>query len=211
MRRWSLVLLLSTASAALAQPAPPTAPAPTVPPTASPAAPPQPGPPTPGRAATSSKREPTLTSPPLPTPDPKTGLAPGMYPNLEDNSTAGQVRLAASNLFKHLLNGDVRGGAEDFVFPFQLEDKKFDTPEALVTAWIKQLRNKRVDLITLYDIEVLPYAEMEKKYGKPPARLGALVPRGAEVYVAVANLSGHAACVLYRQVGGDWRPFAYTD
>lgn len=214
MRRWSLVLLLSVASAALAQQAPPTAPAPAVPPPAAPAAPAAPppsGPPTPGKAATSAKREPTLTLPPMPTPDPKTGLAPGMYPNLEDNSTAGLVRVEARNLFKHLLNGDVRGGADDFVFPFQLEDKKFETPEALVTAWIKQLRNKRLDLITLYDIEVLPYAEMEKKYGKPPARLGALVPRGAEVYVAVANLSGHAACVLYRQVGADWRPFAYTD
>ena len=80
-----------------------------------------------------------------------------------------------------------------------------------MVTWVKQLRNKRTDLITLYDIEVLPYAEMEKKYGKPPARLGAIVPRGTEVYAAVANLSGRAAVILYRQDGRGWRAFAYTD
>jgi hypothetical protein len=96
-------------------------------------------------------------------------------------------------------------------FPFQLEERKFETPESLVVTWVKQLRNKRTDLITLYDVEVLTYAELEKKYGKPPARLGAILPRGHEVYAAVANLSGHAAVVLYRQTEDGWKAFAYTD
>jgi hypothetical protein len=120
------------------------------------------------------------------------------------------VRDDARYLLTYLLSNDVRTIAPLLSYPFQLEERRFDTPESLVVTWVKQLRQKRTDLITLYDIEVLPYAEMEKKYGKPPARLGAIVPRG-DVYAAVANLSGHAAVLLYRETGEGWRAFAYTD
>jgi hypothetical protein len=105
----------------------------------------------------------------------------------------------------------VRGAIPLLAFPFQLEERRFDVPEALIAAWVKQLRQKRIDLITLYDVEVLSLAELEQKYGKPPARLGAFVPRGVEVYAAVANLSGRAAVVLYRETPEGWRAFAYTD
>jgi hypothetical protein len=105
----------------------------------------------------------------------------------------------------------VRGAIPLLTFPFQLEERRFDAPEALIAAWVKQLRQKRIDLITLYDVEVLSLAEMEQKYGKPPARLGTFTPRGSEVYAAVANLSGRAAVVLYRETPEGWRAFAYTD
>jgi hypothetical protein len=121
------------------------------------------------------------------------------------------VRDEARYLLSYLLTGDVRSTVPMLAFPFQLEERMFETPESLVVTWVKQLRNKRTDLVTLYDIEVLPYAQMEEKYGKPPARLGAIVPRRTEVYAAVANLSGRAAVILYRQEGPDWRAFAYTD
>jgi hypothetical protein len=121
------------------------------------------------------------------------------------------LRDEARYLLSYLLTGDVRSTVPMLAFPFQLEERSFDAPETLVVTWVKELRNKRTDLVTLYDIEVLPYAEMEKKYGKPPARLGAIVPRGTEVYAAVANLSGRAAVILYRQAGDGWRAFAYTD
>lgn len=121
------------------------------------------------------------------------------------------VRTEARYLLAHLLTGDVRGATALMTFPFQLEDRRLDTPEALVATWGRQLRFRRTDLLDLYGVEVLTYADMEQKYGRPPARLGALVPRGTEVYVAVANLSGRAAVVLYRQTPEGWRAFAYTD
>ena len=202
MRRWFLVPLLSLASAALAQ----QEPVPAAPPPA--ATPPAATPP----SANSGRLEPSPGAHSVPAADPKTGLLPGMFPQPEANGPADLVRLEAGYLFDHLLTGDVRGSLNLLSFPFQLEDKRFEVPETLVAAWVKELRNKRTDLITLYGIEVLPYAEMEKKYGKPPARLGVIIPKGTEVYAAVANLSGHAAVILYRQnQEADWRAFAYTD
>jgi hypothetical protein len=129
----------------------------------------------------------------------------------QSGSVQEEVRDEARYLLSSLLTGDVRGTVPMLVFPFQLEERKFETPESLVVTWVKQLRNKRTDLITLYDVEVLTYAELEKKHGKPPARLGAIIPRGGEVYAAVANLSGRAAVVLYRQTEEGWKAFAYTD
>jgi hypothetical protein len=122
------------------------------------------------------------------------------------------LRDEARVLLGYLLNGDVRNVAPTLSYPFQLEERRFDTPETLVVTWVKQLRQKRTDLIALYDIEILSYAELEKKYGKPPARLGAIVPRGgADVYAAVANLSGRGAIILYRYTSEGWLAFAYTD
>ncbi|CAM3397932.1 DUF4440 domain-containing protein [Corallococcus soli] len=122
------------------------------------------------------------------------------------------IRDEARFLFQSLLTGDVRTASAELTYPFQLEDKRFNTPEELVQAWVKQLRARRTDLVTLYDIEVLPLTEMEKKYGKPPARLG-LDPRALkDTWAAVGNLSGHAAIFLFRN-GSDlrWQAFAYTD
>ncbi|RYZ32900.1 MAG: hypothetical protein EOO72_14915 [Myxococcaceae bacterium] len=122
------------------------------------------------------------------------------------------IRDEARFLFQSLLTGDVRTASAELTYPFQLEDKRFNTPEELVQTWVKQLRARRTDLVTLYDIEVLPLTEMEKKYGKPPARLG-LDPRALkDTWAAVGNLSGHAAIFLFRN-GSDlrWQAFAYTD
>jgi len=68
--------------------------------------------------------------------------------------------------------GDARRAAGELTYPFQLEDKRYNPPEELVAAWVKQLRTHRTDLMNLAAIEVLSMAAMEKKYGKPPARLG---------------------------------------
>src|SRR6185503_2527920 len=73
------------------------------------------------------------------------------------------VKSEARFIFENLLSGDARNATADLGYPFQLEDKRYNTPEELVSAWVKQLRQKRTDLITLYDIEVLSLAEMEKK------------------------------------------------
>ena len=55
-------------------------------------------------------------------------------------------------------------------------------------------------------------AEMEKKYGKPPARLGFSNLKDPDIYAAVGNLSGHAAVLLFRAPkDGQAKAFAYTD
>ncbi|WNG47822.1 hypothetical protein F0U60_29575 [Archangium minus] len=231
MRRWSLVLLLATASPVLAQEAQEAPAAPTAEPAPAAAAPaaeqapaaaeeapaaqkpsrrrrakqaaaaeaPAPAPEAPAPAPTATAPSPSAPAPSAPAPAPQPG------------SIQEELRDEARYLISYLLTGDVRSTVPMLAFPFQLEERRFDTPESLIVSWVKQLRNKRTDLITLYDIEVLPYAELEKKYGKPPARLGAIVPRGTEVYAAVANLSGHAAVLLYRQTDAGWLAFAYTD
>ncbi len=241
MRRWSLVLLLSTAFPALGQeaqepatapaaPAEPSAPKEAEPATAAPAesapaaAPAAEKPvrrrrakqeaaaesPAPtAEAPAAQEPAPVAPPPPAPVPSSPVAAAPAVAP--QSGSVQEEVRDEARYLLSSLLTGDVRGTVPMLVFPFQLEERKFETPESLVVTWVKQLRNKRTDLITLYDVEVLTYAELEKKHGKPPARLGAIIPRGGEVYAAVANLSGRAAVVLYRQTEEGWKAFAYTD
>jgi hypothetical protein len=123
-----------------------------------------------------------------------------------------RVKAEARYILENLLTGDARSAASELLYPFQLEDKRYNTPEELVAAWLKQLRVKRTDLMTLYDIEVLTMPEMEKKYGKPPARLGFGGLRDADLYVAVGNLSGHAAILLFRApMAAPPKAFAYTD
>ncbi len=92
-----------------------------------------------------------------------------------------------------------------------LEDRRFDTEDELFAVWLKNLREKRTDLLTLYGLEVLTPADMEKKYGKPPARLAQFPYKAARSYVVVGNLSGHAAVVVFRQVGTRWKAAAYHD
>ncbi|OJH36824.1 hypothetical protein [Cystobacter ferrugineus] len=219
MRRWSLLLLLSAAPA-LSQENPPTeappaqAPAAEAPASEAPAA----EAPAAESPRPSRRRSRTRSEPPAPTPAPAEAPAPTPAaevaeprPTSRTGSEQERIRKVAHHLVDSLLSGDVRGAVAYLAFPFQLEERRFDAPEPLVATWVKELRNKRTDLVTLYDIEVLPYAELERKYGKPPARLGAIIPRGTEVYAAVANLSGRAAIILYRQTEDGWKAFAYTD
>ncbi|NOK39632.1 hypothetical protein HMI49_41360, partial [Corallococcus exercitus] len=172
--------------------------------------------PTPAPTAAPTARPPT---PPTPSTAGTVQLGPGREasrPSEEDLSPEGIARSVIHNearfLFQSLLTGDVRNASTELSYPFQLEDKRFSTPDELVQAWVKQLRARRTDLVTLYDIEVLPIAEMEKKYGKPPARLG-LDPRALkDTWAAVGNLSGHAAIFLFRGSPDlSWHAFAYTD
>jgi hypothetical protein len=209
MRRWSLALLLTLTSPALAQtpdpapegaaPAPPPAPAEPTPPTPAPV-------PTPPPAKPPAAPAPRPAVPP-PAPAPAAPEAAGSEQELRT-----RVKTEARAIFENLLMGDVRSFAEELLYPFQLEDKRYATAPELVTAWVKQLRQKRTDLVTLYGIEVLSLAEMEKKYGKAPARLGLGALKEPELYAAVANLSGHPAILLFRAPKeGIPHAFAYTD
>lgn len=120
------------------------------------------------------------------------------------------VRSVGRYLFQSLILGDARSISSEFVYPFQLEDKRYGGSEELVAAWVKELRSKRTDLVTLYNVEVLTFPELEKRYGKSPARLG-LNLAGVQGYAAVGNLSGRPAIFLFRQTPEGLRAFAYTD
>jgi hypothetical protein len=52
---------------------------------------------------------------------------------------------------------------------------------------------------------------MEKKYGKPPARLSSWAWRQPNTFVAVGNLSGHATILLLHQVGAAWQVIGFHD
>ena len=130
----------------------------------------------------------------------------------EPTTEAGRVQEAARTFFARMLAGDARSLVEASAVPFQLEDRRIATPEELMQEWLKALRAKRTDLLKLYGIEVLTPAEMEKKYGKPPARLSALPWKAPKTYLAVANLSGRAALALFKDSGGGtWKVVGYHD
>ena len=122
-----------------------------------------------------------------------------------------QVKYSAREFFTQLIAGDARNITNNCGLPFQLEERRLQTADELFQEWLRNLRAKRTDLLTLYDIEVLTPADMEKKYGKPPARLQSLPWRGQKTYVAVANLSGRAAIAVFRYTGMNWAVVAYAD
>ncbi|QDE83075.1 hypothetical protein [Myxococcus xanthus] len=256
MRHWSLALLISLASPALAQdaavpapegaqppppevkaptPAEPTpevepkkAEAPATPPAAEAPAVPAPSEAPAKKASTAAKKsaaaaQPTRAAPtPPPADAPPVDLPPGLadfkrdpIPDAPPLSPEEQIRrdiqADARFLFQSLLTGDVRTASNELLYPFSLEAERYATPEELVSAWVKQLRLKRTDLITLYDVEVMPLEAMEKKYGKAPARLGLDLRNPKDVWTAVGNLSGRPAVLVYRQYRDEFRAFAYTD
>jgi hypothetical protein len=122
-----------------------------------------------------------------------------------------QVRIMARLFASHIVSGDARNLVLLSSFPFQLEDRNLATPEELHTEWLKNLRNKRTDVLTLYGVDVLTPAEMEKKYGRPPPRLSRLPLHQPRTFVTVNNLSGHAAIVVWRMIQSQWHAVAYTD
>jgi hypothetical protein len=123
------------------------------------------------------------------------------------------ARTAARTFFANLILGDARELVlSSCALPFYVEDRRFTSSEELLQEWLKNLRDKRTDLLTLYGIELLTPPEMEKKYGKPPARLSQFPWKAARTYIAVANLSGHAAvAVVQAQATHGWRVVAFHD
>lgn len=134
--------------------------------------------------------------------------------NFEDYSSLSepdQALVVARSFFEALVSGDA-GKVVDYAgVPFMLEDRRIDRPSELRSTWARHLRSKRTDLITLYGVEVLTAAEMEKKYGQPPARLKGWPWRQGQQFVAVANLSGRAAIVVMKAAGATWQVIAYHD
>jgi hypothetical protein len=119
--------------------------------------------------------------------------------------------LRARIFFADLLLADAKALVEQSEFPFHLEARTLRTPAELLQEWTQNLFQKRLDLLTLYGIEILSPQEMEKKYGKPPRRLASLPWRSPGTYVAVANLSGHAAIAIFHKGPRGWKVAAFHD
>lgn len=126
-------------------------------------------------------------------------------------SAVDQARVTARHFFTDLIAADTPGMLAHCGLPFMMEDRRIDRAEDLRSDWVKSLRSKRTDLLVLYDVEVLSPAEMEKKYGTPPRRLSSWGWRGANAYLAVGNLSGHAMVLLLRPVGAAWQIVGFHD
>lgn len=117
----------------------------------------------------------------------------------------------ARHFFSAVALGEARPLAEMSALPFQLDDKKLNTEEEFVNAWQKSVRQKNTSLLTLYGLEVLTAAEMEKKFGKPPARLANFPWKKQATYIVVANISGHAAVAVFQKTWDGFIAIAYHD
>lgn len=178
--------------------------APPAPPESKPAA----SKPTESKAAAAPAPAPRQAVPRLP-PDGSTAANPSSptFGLSDQDAVAYEARL----FFLDILSSDARSLTDRASFPFYLEDRRFDDDDALFTVWLKNMRQKRTDLLTLYGVEVLSPADMEKKYGRPPARLAQFPYKGNRTWVAVANLSGRPAVVVYRNVNNRWKAVGYHD
>jgi hypothetical protein len=122
-----------------------------------------------------------------------------------------QAEVVARGFFNALIAADTGKLVARAGYPFYLEARRVDRPEELRTQLGKSLRTRRADLLKLFSVEVFLPADMEKKYGKPPARLSSWAWRQPNTYVAVGNLSGHATIVLLHQVGAAWQVIGFHD
>lgn len=122
-----------------------------------------------------------------------------------------QVLVIARAFFSDVIAGDAAHLVARSGFPFFMEARRVDRPEELLAQWGKSLRSRRTDLLKLYSVEVLTPADMEKKYGKAPARLNGWNLKAPNTYVAIGNLSGHASILLLRQVGATWQVVGFHD
>ncbi len=126
-------------------------------------------------------------------------------------TAAEQAEVVARGFFTDLIAADTGKLVARAGYPFFMEARRVDRPDDLRTQWGKSLRSRRADLLKLYSVEVFLPADMEKKYGKPPARLSAWNWRSPNTYVAVGNLSGHAAVLLLHQAGAAWQVVGFHD
>ena len=152
--------------------------------------------------------------PPVPPPTPEhhprptvLAAAPPVSPGQEREAALA----VAKAFFKGLVAGDARQTAGAATLPFFFEERRVTTPEELVQGWLDVVRGKRTDLLTVYGIDLFTGPEMEKKYGKAPARLSPWPYREGRAYLAVANLSGHAAVALVRWTDRGYRVAGYHD
>lgn len=122
-----------------------------------------------------------------------------------------QAAVVARGFLTDLIEGDSGRLVARAGLPFFLEGRRIDRTDDLKAEWSRTVRSRRTDLLTLYGVEVLAPADMEKKYGKAPQRLSGWSWRAPNTFVAVANVSGHATVLLLRQAGAAWQVVGFHD
>jgi hypothetical protein len=123
----------------------------------------------------------------------------------------GLAEQAARAYLSAALAGDARRLADDAGLPFHLEARRIDGRDELFSEWLRALRHKRVDQLQLEGLEVLTPEEMERRHGKPPARLASLPWRAPGVHVVVANVSGRGVVLLTRLSADGAEVIAFHD
>jgi hypothetical protein len=121
------------------------------------------------------------------------------------------VEQAARDYCARLLQGDARGAVSRSALPFFLEDDEVKSAEVLFEEWLTRLRAQPLERIRLRGLEVLTPAEMQAKHGPPPPHLAKLPWRRPNTYLAVANLSGRAAVLVFRLEKDGWKAVAFHD
>lgn len=114
-------------------------------------------------------------------------------------------------VFERFLAADARSIVQGSAFPFYLDGRRFDDEGSLFQELLTQLRARRLELMSVDAIEVLTPAEMEARYGPPPARLANLPWKAPGTWIAVANLSNRPAVALLQNTRTGWRLTGYTD
>jgi hypothetical protein len=127
------------------------------------------------------------------------------------STEAEAVLSSARTFFADLIAQRIPEVVDQSEIPFHLEGRKVSSRNELASQWAHNLADKRLDLLTLYGIEILTPAQMLKRYGHPPGRLSTLPWRRERTYLAVANISGRAAIAVFHRSAAGWRAVAFTD
>lgn len=197
---------------AWAQPAPSDPVEPTPPGSAPEPAPPEPETPEAAAPSAGPTEEPARPKPAAERPArAEPSGAPAAEARAPSEEEIAEVTTEAQRFFSRLLAADGRALVAQSAFPFHLEARRVDGPEDLLQEWLRHLRTKRTDLLTVRGLEVLTPAQMERKYGRPPPRLASFPWRFSRTYLAVADLSGRAAIAVFRAAGAQWKVIGYHD
>jgi hypothetical protein len=121
------------------------------------------------------------------------------------------VQAQARAFFTDLLARRISEVVEQSDLPFHLEGRRIASRDELAAQWTRSLADKRLDLLTLYGIEILTPSQMRKRYGDPPSRLSKLPWKRENTYLAVANISGRAAIAVFHRSASGWRAVGFTD
>jgi len=136
---------------------------------------------------------------------------PASDAGLDADSEVSAVRSQARTYFADLLAQRIPEVVEQSEIPFYLEGRKVGSRDELASKWAQNLADKRLDLLTLYGIEILTPSEMLKRYGDPPSRLSTLPWRRPRTYLAVANISGRPTIAVFHRSAAGWRVAGFTD
>jgi hypothetical protein len=115
----------------------------------------------------------------------------------------------ATALGRGLLAGDVEALSRLTPPGFSFDGRVVWNAADIKAEWLHALEQRPLAGVPLYGVEVVTADEMQRRYGKPPARLSQLNLTGAQV--AIVNLGGRAMLVFFKKKGDAWVPIGVSD